>query len=257
MEPTDAAVTRQLGTILKELREAIGLKQTELAAEINASRSFIAQLETGRMPLPADRFSEIVSALLKHIGEIRVTEIDATLLIALRRLKRAIGSIEDIPQEHAKHEAFVAYYETSRIMTRLLEMLASGDKLQPAAISVPLVGLLLLFPDMETSLLINLLSPVPYPKDTDKLRFEIFVNDYIIRALFSANQILEFMTDRPNIIVELAQEALSSDEEQLPKVALLRTIRSSRAQDDSLGQFIEAILREPDQSASEPSTFRE
>jgi transcriptional regulator with XRE-family HTH domain len=253
VEPTDREVTRQLGSLLKELRKAIGLKQEELAAEINASRSFVTQVETGRMEVPRSRLREITDALLEHIGEISVTEVDPTLVIALRRLKRAVSSIEDIPAEHAKHDAFIAFYETARIFTRLHEMLIAGDK-QPAGISVPLVGLLLLFPEAETYLLIHLLSPVSQPENTDKLRFEIFANHFIVRALCSANQMLEFMTGQPNMIVELAQESLTSDEQQLQKVALLRKMHSSLAQDSPLGPFIDAILREQNQSAREPPT---
>lgn len=249
MEPTNKEVSRQLGALLGELRKAIGLKQEELATKINASRSFIAQVETGRMNLPASRIREITDALLEYIGEIRITEVDPTLVIALKRLKRAVSSVEDIPEEHAKHDAFIAFYETVRIFTRLFEMLISGDK-HPTAISVPLIGLLLLFPEAETHLLIHLLGPIPYQDNTDKLRFEIFVNDYIVRALCSANQMLEYMTDQPSIIVGLARESLTSDENQLQKVALLRRMHTALSQDSPVRKFIEALLSElPSSSA--------
>jgi transcriptional regulator with XRE-family HTH domain len=52
-----AKLRRDAGRWLKELREARGLSQRQLAAEVGAEfYSFISQLETGRGRIPPDRY---------------------------------------------------------------------------------------------------------------------------------------------------------------------------------------------------------
>jgi len=52
------------GRWLKELREAAGLSQRELAAEIGAEYyTFVSQLETGRARVPPDQYRGLARAL--------------------------------------------------------------------------------------------------------------------------------------------------------------------------------------------------
>ena len=55
---------REGGRWLKELREAAGLSQRELAAAVGADYyTFISQLETGRGRVPPDRYMQWAAAL--------------------------------------------------------------------------------------------------------------------------------------------------------------------------------------------------
>ncbi len=55
---------REGGRWLKELREAVGLSQRQLANNVGADYyTFISQLETGRGRIPPDRYSDWAKAL--------------------------------------------------------------------------------------------------------------------------------------------------------------------------------------------------
>lgn len=55
---------REGGRWLKEMREAAGLSQRQLAAKVGADYyTFISQLETGRGRLPPDRYVDWAQAL--------------------------------------------------------------------------------------------------------------------------------------------------------------------------------------------------
>ncbi|MDP3196642.1 helix-turn-helix domain-containing protein [Tabrizicola sp.] len=55
---------REGGRWLKELRDAAGLSQRQLAASVGADYyTFISQLETGRGRIPPDRYSDWARAL--------------------------------------------------------------------------------------------------------------------------------------------------------------------------------------------------
>lgn len=55
---------REGGRWLRELREAAGLSQRQLAAKVGADYyTFISQLETGRGRIPPDRYVEWAQAL--------------------------------------------------------------------------------------------------------------------------------------------------------------------------------------------------
>ena len=55
---------REGGRWLKELREAAGLSQRQLAAKVGADYyTFISQLETGRGRIPPDRYLDWAAAL--------------------------------------------------------------------------------------------------------------------------------------------------------------------------------------------------
>ena len=62
---SDVQDLRRLGgRWLKDLREAAGLSQRQLAVKINADYyTFISQLETGRGRIPADRYVDWAKAL--------------------------------------------------------------------------------------------------------------------------------------------------------------------------------------------------
>lgn len=56
-DPATQELRREAGLWLKELREARGLSQRELAARVGTEYyTFISQLETGRGRLPPDRY---------------------------------------------------------------------------------------------------------------------------------------------------------------------------------------------------------
>ena len=55
---------REGGRWLKEMREAAGLSQRQLAAKVGADYyTFISQLETGRGRIPPDRYRDWAAAL--------------------------------------------------------------------------------------------------------------------------------------------------------------------------------------------------
>jgi transcriptional regulator with XRE-family HTH domain len=242
MDQPNEAVARELGAVLQELRKAIGLKQEEVAAEIHASRSFITQLETGRMELPADRFSEIVRAFLRHIGDIGVVKVDPSLVLALRRLKVAVTGTEEAEDEQVQQNIFLAFYETTRALTWLAEMLTKREKPSPAAILAPLIGLLLLFPDVETSLLVQLITAAPTTKKGREQGYDTLANYYMLFALFLANQLFQTLADRADVITKLIQEELASDENRAKKLALLRDIRGQYADDSGIASLLDEIL---------------
>lgn len=56
---------REGGRWLKEVREAAGLSQRQLAAKVGADYyTFISQLETGRGRIPPDRYRDWAQALM-------------------------------------------------------------------------------------------------------------------------------------------------------------------------------------------------
>ena len=58
------SLRREGGRWLKELREAAGLSQRQLANNVGADYyTFISQLETGRGRIPPDRYSDWAKAL--------------------------------------------------------------------------------------------------------------------------------------------------------------------------------------------------
>lgn len=232
-------LTIEVGLALKELRHAIGLKQEDLAAQINMSRSYIAQIETGRLDLTTDRFGEIVAVLLRHFGEIPPIRVDVTLIWALRRLKYSVSEefVESV-EELAEHNRLIVYVETLRILHRLTDMLTGDQVMNTGAVLTPLVGLLLLFPDLETNLLLVLIGS---DRAVTGQQYDHMVNHYLVFALYLANEALELTSGRQNEIVAIVHEVFSQHEQAVDMAQSLRKLRKV-IEGGVLAPFIDLLL---------------
>jgi len=64
-------MTEELGRLVAERRDAIGMTQEQLAARIGAKQSYVSQLEKGKIGLPGvKRLSQISFALHVSISEL-------------------------------------------------------------------------------------------------------------------------------------------------------------------------------------------
>ncbi len=68
--------TRELGLLLRQRREGLGLTQSEAAAEIGASRQWIIQIEAGKPTAEVDRVLKLARVLRLRVDvrEIGVTD---------------------------------------------------------------------------------------------------------------------------------------------------------------------------------------
>jgi transcriptional regulator with XRE-family HTH domain len=235
--------TKLLGETLKELREALGLSQEELAKEINTSRSFFAQIETGRTKLPKDRFGELVAVFMKHIKRVGFVDVDPSLLFAIKRLEIAVsgGDIGD----KTRNDSFMAFYETRVVMTRILESLVKGEELHPPLVIAPLTGLLLLYPDLETSLLIHLLAIPSQHKTLTERKIDTLTNYYFLVALYTANESANLFADKNDVILELAIDELSSQVQNRKKHLAIQEIIDIQKHNSGFLHFLEALVKIP------------
>lgn len=66
--------TRELGLLLRQRREGLGLTQSQAASEIGASRQWVIQIEAGKPTAEVDRVLKLIRVLglrldVREVGE--------------------------------------------------------------------------------------------------------------------------------------------------------------------------------------------
>lgn len=170
-----------MGRALRDLREGLGMTQDELARALNASRSFVAQVETGRMGMPHDRFPDLARVVIDRLGQIGRLSPDSATLAAARVLATdpRRGDAFDAPLR-----ALVVMRETTRIigaMTQdLVEVATSDTETTLPYVVGPLIGLTLAFPDEQIGMLIQVLGMPEADESPRQATARIFQNVQLV-----------------------------------------------------------------------------
>lgn len=203
-------VRQRTGEALKQLRQALGISQDELGSRISASRSLIAQFETGRLAMSDERFEEIVEVLL---GELRVQLPERPAAIAYAATVLALSLKPDRSPEEADHLAggLFAFQETMRAIRRLTAQWARDIfHVAPDTIS-PLTGLCLLYPAVEIPLLLNFVSWKPGDRRREATMMAL--DSHLFFAMFLAHTVTASVTGGPPLIPGLIVEGIAKGDD--------------------------------------------
>ncbi len=239
-----------LGRAMRQLREALGMTQEDLAVQMNASRSFIAQVETGRMALPADRFPELAEAVMSRLGQIGRLRPDPAVVIALRIL------VSDQAKEHAFDQelrGLVVLRETARIIGQMTEdvvrVALTGRETTLPYIVGPLIGLTLAFPDEEVGTLVAALAPPTAEESPADAAARTFQNVQTVFAMAAADHFIGGLGENPPKLSMLARHALTDRSDETLKRLALREVRAYASAHDlgMVRDFIDALTTKKDQ----------
>jgi transcriptional regulator with XRE-family HTH domain len=63
--------------VLVEARKAAGLTQQQLAEHLGIAQPTLAQIETGRRPLPRERYGKLPKAIRRRVVDAAIAELKA------------------------------------------------------------------------------------------------------------------------------------------------------------------------------------
>jgi transcriptional regulator with XRE-family HTH domain len=227
---------KEIGRLIAEIRAVLHITQQQLADAVLVSRETIAQIETGKARLSEERLAELTAGLVSHVEAMGDARISPVLIFSLKSLLAALGGA--VGEDQTGAIVFVAQ-ETNEVFPRISASLMTGD-FSPIDVLAPLIGLLLLYPDLETSLLLYHMTRCD-PGE----RSEVFTQRLFLRALYVADGILQSLGGEPSIKNVARQEAAASP----PLKSSLATIRDAwivatgEPSGDDITAFLDDVLQ--------------
>jgi transcriptional regulator with XRE-family HTH domain len=201
--PPDARV----GRALAELRKSLGLTQAELASRVYCDRSLIAQIETGRQRLSEDRYHEIAGALLTEARNKPPSTFAANVAMATAVIAYAIREDRTVEEERYLSKAMVAHEETLAAIKRLEPRWSEGDYSVAPEFTSPIVGLVLLYSDIEVDLLVACMH---WWRPEEPTPIQLVGDSQLLYALFLANAVLASMSGESGTIRDMIEESIAS-----------------------------------------------
>ncbi len=221
-EPANDLINQRTGAALKELRRALGITQQQLAERVSASRSLIAQFETGRLPLSDDRFRDIAKALLAAMGEEPADRPSPSVQYAARVISAAARGIEE---DDERYDAvfLIGYDETIKAYKRLAAQWTVGDGVVSPDVVAPLAGFCLAYPDVEVGVIVNLMGVGGRDRRTEAIN--VAVASHLLYAVFLAHVVLSAFPGGSKIIPARFSEVVRQLPEPGRRETLLRLVR--------------------------------
>jgi transcriptional regulator with XRE-family HTH domain len=217
-----------LGGTVAALRKLVGLRQEDLARALNVSRAWMAQFETGRLDLPAAQRLPLAGALLERVRELAPAEPHPSVPLAIQRLRAGLTGESPSEAEQVALDAEVASFYTGEALIRMRTLVTDLSDVNFARVVAPLVGLICLFPNVEVSLLVHLLTPKRADADGYAALLDALFNLEIVHALYIGELTLRLTMNERDVVTDLVIQELKEDVQRRGKLAALRLIRDSR-----------------------------